>query len=151
KRWIRWTYWKLDYGNHSFDPAQRERVRQTLVRAGCAEAKIETYLSETLRFFWQPAEHTRIAADRTNSSAMRTGPPWVVGSHFHLEAVDGKLVPSETRWPIYLPDLSPVTLKVKLVRLCHDDVVAVLRRAGLLPPQKEVTPQAPARPAARSD
>jgi hypothetical protein len=75
----------------------------------------------------------------------------VVGSHFHLEAVDGKLVPSETCWPIYLPDLSPVTLKVKLVRLYHDNVVAVLRRAGLLPPQKEVTPQAPARLAARLD
>jgi hypothetical protein len=138
--WIGWTCRELDYGNDSFNSAQLERVKQTLVRAGHTETKIETYLSETLRFFWRPAEHTRIA--RTNNSATRTGPPWVVGSHLHLEAVDGKLVPIETCWPIYLFDLPPVTLKAKLVRLYHDDVVAMLRRVGSLPLQKEATPDA---------
>ena len=150
-RIIRWLPRKLEYG--SLTPAQIEETKKTLLRVGLGERAIkgyaiEGYLGRALEFFFQPNDHSRIAVDRVNSNATRTGPPWVVGSNSHIELVDGKLTPVEHHWPIFLPSLAPVTLKAKTIRLHHDDAVATLRWIGLLPAQASINTQ-PARGAAQ--
>jgi hypothetical protein len=109
------------------------------------------------RFFWRPDEHSRIDMDWETNSATRRGPVMQLGSH--LRNTPEETWPITTRgeegetWPSF--DLRGVaTVKVKLVRFHHEDVVDILVRLGLMPrppappppspPPQEPTPIAPA-------
>jgi len=86
------------------------------------------------RFFWHPG-NGRIEVDWVRSNATRTGPPWAVGKDPD---------PEIPKHPIFITNGPRITLKARLVRLNHDDVLTMLRNLGLIAPlAAEASPSAP--------
>jgi len=90
------------------------------------------FIKGACHFFWRRAEHSRIEIDRRNSTATRTGLPWIVGSG------------EGNSWPIYATGASEVRLRARLIRFHPDTVAAMLQHLGLAPPPPALEPVAPA-------
>jgi len=99
------------------------------------------------RFFWHP-NSGHIETDWDMSSATRSGPPAVISGYNPSKVVEVEGWPFERKedipaalridedaHPIFLMWRPRTVLKASVIRLCHDDVVAMLRAIGLLPPE----------------
>lgn len=96
-----------------------------------------TSIAAARRFFWRRATHSRIDMDWTNHHATRVGPAMQLRSQSRAASdaawpITTKSEEEAWTWPLF--DLrGSTTVRAKLVRFHHGDVVNMLVRLGLMP------------------